>query len=106
MGGISGDHSTKIKAQNRVKLYKVTAEFMTALVGNDGRIFRDPSPLWLKASMRAAEEAEHDARVNKAFGKMVGRRQPVAPPLAPLSSPKITWKRSIGLVKGVFSQGL
>ena len=79
MGGISGDHSTRIKAQNRVTLYKVTAEFMAALVGNDGRIIRDPSPLWLKASIRVAVEAEHDARVSKSIGKMAGRRQPVIP---------------------------
>ena len=106
MSGLSSDQSTKTKAQNRVKLYKVSAEFMTTLVGNDGRIIRDPPPLWLKASVRVAEEAEYDARVNRAVAKRAGQRQPVTPPPAPSNNPKITWKKSIGLIKGVFAHGL
>jgi len=105
MGGISGDHSTKVKAQNRVTLYRVTAEFMSGLVGSDGLIITEPSPLWLKASLRTASEAELEAMMNKVQLK-IGRRQPVVPPPAPLGSSKITWKKSIGIVKGVFAQGL
>ena len=105
MGGISGDHSTKVKAQNRVTLYRVTAEFMSGLVGSDGHIITEPSPLWMKASLRIAEDAQLEARMNKVQVRN-GRRQSVVPPPAPSGSSKITWKKSIGIVKGVFAHGL